>query len=96
MEHILSSCKTALSDRRCTWWHDKFLSEIAAALDVARRKKRTVRKGHMVSKFVSKADPGTRNQCEEGLLNTMIGKGKLTAGSSKAQVFKLVGDGNVS
>ena len=41
LEHILSSCRTALSDGRYRWRHDKILGEIAASLDVAWKKKPT-------------------------------------------------------
>jgi len=42
LEHVLSSCRTALSDGRYRWRHDKVLSSIAVHLDQARRAQKTV------------------------------------------------------
>ena len=43
LEHVLSSCKIALSDGRYTWRHDQVLKAIAEKLDVARRQTRPVK-----------------------------------------------------
>jgi hypothetical protein len=57
-------------DGRYTWRHDKVLDEIAATIDMARRKKRTVRKGPTFINFVSNGIADTRTHSGEGLLST--------------------------
>ena len=42
LEHVLNLCRTALSDGRYRWRHDKVLSSIAVHLDQARRAQKTV------------------------------------------------------
>ncbi|XP_066304530.1 uncharacterized protein [Branchiostoma lanceolatum] len=42
MAHILSGCKTALTQGRYRWRHDKVLTTIASILEVERKKKRNV------------------------------------------------------
>ncbi|CAG2194166.1 unnamed protein product [Mytilus edulis] len=49
LEHVLSSCRTALKDGRYTWSHDQVLREIAAVLDTQRRKKTKIEN---VPKFI--------------------------------------------
>jgi len=52
LEHILSSCRSALKDGRYTWRHDQVLREIAAALDLQRRKKTKIEKGPKFINFI--------------------------------------------
>ncbi|CAC5385085.1 unnamed protein product [Mytilus coruscus] len=52
LEHILSSCRTALKDGRYTWRHDQVLREIAAVLDKQRRKKTKIEKGPKFINFI--------------------------------------------
>ena len=35
-EHVLSSCKVALSQGRYTWWHNRVLQELAVAISMAK------------------------------------------------------------
>ena len=52
LEHVLSSCRTALKDARYTWQHDQVLREIAAALGLQRRRKKKIEKGPKFINFV--------------------------------------------
>ncbi|XP_060066953.1 uncharacterized protein LOC132547205 [Ylistrum balloti] len=59
--HILSACKTALTQGRYRWRHDKVLREMAEVLEVERKRKSPPRK-HKPSfiRFVKAGDKGTR------------------------------------
>lgn len=61
LEHVLSSCRTALKDGRFTWRHDQVLREIAAALDIQRRKKTTIEKGPKFINFIKGGRKTSRN-----------------------------------
>ncbi|CAG2216520.1 unnamed protein product [Mytilus edulis] len=45
LEHVLSSCRTALKDGRYKWHHDQVIREIAAVLDTQRSKETKTEKG---------------------------------------------------
>ncbi|KAH3814627.1 hypothetical protein DPMN_143132 [Dreissena polymorpha] len=53
MEHILSSCTTALTQGRYRWRHDSVLQELADKLERERTKKRPRQKPQMIQ-FVKK------------------------------------------
>ncbi|KAH3862438.1 hypothetical protein DPMN_025405 [Dreissena polymorpha] len=48
MEHILSSCTTALTQGRYRWRHDSVLQELADKLERERTKKRPRQKPQMI------------------------------------------------
>ena len=52
LEHMLCSCRTALSDGRYRWRHDKVLSSIAEHLDQDRRAQKTVSKGPSLTSVI--------------------------------------------
>ena len=49
LEHVVSSCRTALKDVRYTWRHDQVRREIAAVIDTQWRKKTMIAKGPSLS-----------------------------------------------
>ena len=57
----MSSCRTALKDGIYTLRHDQALREIAAALDLQRRRKKKIEKG---PKFINFVKGGTANDWE--------------------------------
>ncbi|CAC5417465.1 unnamed protein product [Mytilus coruscus] len=61
LEHVLSSCRTALKDGRYTWRHDQVLREIAAVLDTHRRKKTKIEKGPKFINFIKGGGESSRN-----------------------------------
>ncbi|KAL5005358.1 hypothetical protein ScPMuIL_018814, partial [Solemya velum] len=61
LEHVLLSCRTALKDGRFTWRHDQVLREIAAALDIQRKKKTTIEKGPKFINFIKGGRKTSRN-----------------------------------
>ncbi|XP_066299893.1 uncharacterized protein [Branchiostoma lanceolatum] len=72
MAHILSGCKTALTQGRYRWRHDKVLSTIASILEVERKKKRNVetRRGPVIT-FVregEKSRPATAARAGNSIL----------------------------
>ena len=71
LEHVLSSCRTALKDGRYTWRHDQVLREIAAALDLQRRRKKKIEKGPKFINFVKGGTETTKsNSTVSGILST--------------------------
>ncbi|XP_069107365.1 uncharacterized protein [Argopecten irradians] len=70
LAHVLTSCQVALSDGRYTWRHDQVLKEVAASLDRARRKKRTISKGPKFVTFVKSGTRATGNVEAGGILAT--------------------------
>ena len=62
LEHVLSSCSTALSQGRYTWRHNHILREIAATIDMERRKKRTIRHGITFITFVKPGHKASSNK----------------------------------
>lgn len=70
LEHMLSSCRTALTEGRYRWRHDRVLTALAAKLDSARKKERSVKTGITFISFVKKGGGKKRNIEESGLLAT--------------------------
>ncbi|XP_069109727.1 uncharacterized protein [Argopecten irradians] len=70
LAHVLTSCQVALSDGRYTWRHDQVLKEVAASLDRARRKKRTISKGPKSVTFVKSGTRATGSVDASGILAT--------------------------
>jgi len=70
LEHVLSSCRTALSDGRYIWRHDKVLSSIAEHLDQTRRAQKTVRKGPSLISFVKAGQEDKGAKRASGILGT--------------------------
>ena len=70
LEHVLSSCRTALTDGRYTWRHNHVLKEVAATLDIARRKKTTIQKGPTFIDFVRGGKGASSKKHELGILAT--------------------------
>ena len=75
LEHVLSSCRTALKDGRYTWRHDQVLREIAAALDLQRRRKEKIEKGPKFIKFVkggteTNKETNKSNNTASGIVST--------------------------
>ena len=60
-EHILSSCKTALTDGRYTLRHDRVLAMLADGIERARKRKREVRKAVTFIDFIRKGETATGN-----------------------------------
>ena len=69
LEHILSSCKTALTKGRYRWRHDQVLKELAQCLEEAMKKVKTTG-GTTFMQFVRPSREATRaeKQQEHGLL----------------------------
>ena len=72
LEHILSSCKTALTQGRYRWRHDQVLKEIAQGLDEARKKGKTT-SGTRFIQFVRPAGEATKAERQEHGLLTSAG-----------------------
>jgi hypothetical protein len=70
LEHVLSSCKTALSDGRYRWRHDKVLASIADPIDKARRAQKTIKKGPSFIPFVKAGQDGRGSAQTQGILAT--------------------------
>ena len=67
----MSSCRTALKDGRYTWRHDQVLREIAAALELQRRRKKKIEKGPKFISFVKGGTETTKsNSTASGILST--------------------------
>ncbi|XP_052218246.1 uncharacterized protein LOC127835860 [Dreissena polymorpha] len=60
LEHVLSSCRTALSDGRYRWRHDRVLASIADHLDQARKAQKTTNKGPSFIFFVRAGEEGAK------------------------------------
>jgi hypothetical protein len=67
LEHVLSSCRTALTQGRYRWRHDRVLAALAGSIDTARKKERSIRKGQFI-KFVKRGEEKKTNKDESGLL----------------------------
>ena len=59
LEHVLSSCSTALTDGRYRWRHKKILGEVAAILCVARRRSSQRRQGQRSSDWSKQEEQPT-------------------------------------
>jgi hypothetical protein len=70
LEHILSSCRRALTDGRYRWRHDRVLAEMANYLEEALKKRS--RKNHNLTfiNFVRQGEKGTGQRKQGGILNT--------------------------
>jgi len=64
------SCRTALTDGKYRWRHDKILSVIAASLDAARKKKLPVQTKPKLINFVKEGGSVTSSRRSTGLLTT--------------------------
>jgi hypothetical protein len=71
LEHVLSACKTALTDGRYTWRHDQVLKVIADGFDKSRRQVRPIRKKVEFINFQRAGGSGkTGKTVSQGLLST--------------------------
>ena len=71
LEHVLSSCKIALSDGRYTWRHDQVLKAIAEKVDTARRQSRHVKNKMTFISFEKAGEKkGEVRKQSQGLLGT--------------------------
>ena len=71
LEHVLFSCKVALTNGRYTWRHDQVLKAIAETIDVARRQKNQVQSKLKFIAFLRSEEKKTvtSNQ-RQGILST--------------------------
>lgn len=70
LQHILSSCQVALADGRYTWRHNEILREIAAAIDIERRRKRNPVKQQQFIHFVRSGAQSREAGIPTGILST--------------------------
>ncbi|KAK0135439.1 Retrovirus-related Pol polyprotein from type-1 retrotransposable element R2 [Merluccius polli] len=73
MAHILSGCKTALTQGRYRWRHDKVLAQLAEILEQERRKKRPAKTKPLLSTitFIREGQrPGVQGQAKQNLLQS--------------------------
>ena len=68
LEHVLSSCQSALRDGRYTWRHDQVLRILAEELENKRREKRKAKGGPVFMTFVRAGEAGTRKEEAAGVL----------------------------
>ena len=71
LEHVLSSCRSALADGRYTWRHNQVLREIAHTIETARKSKKRQGSSKQVSiSFVKEGQTGIKTslQATAGLL----------------------------
>ncbi|VDI54010.1 Hypothetical predicted protein [Mytilus galloprovincialis] len=69
LEHILSSCSSALKDGRYTWRHDKVLGTLADTLERNIKKPRKNKEGLTFVNFVKEGEKGQKKKVEgSGLL----------------------------
>ena len=76
MAHILSGCKTALTQGRYRWRHDKVLAQLADTLEQERRKKRPAKTKPLLSTiaFVKEGQrPAVQSQAKQNLLQSAQG-----------------------
>ncbi|XP_071170940.1 uncharacterized protein [Mytilus edulis] len=70
LEHILSSCSSALKDGRYTWRHDKVLGTLADTLERNIKKPRKNKEGLTFVNFVKEGEKGQKKVEGSGLLVT--------------------------
>ena len=76
MAHILSGCKTALTQGRYRWCHGKVLAQLADILEQERRKKRPAKTKPSLSTitFIREGQrPGVQGQARQNLLQSAQG-----------------------
>jgi hypothetical protein len=70
LEHVLSSCRVALTDGRYTWRHDQVLKVIAAKVDTARRQKRHIEGKLKFIDFHKTGEKARTSSQQQGILAT--------------------------